>query len=1526
MKNTFFLFIVLSYCGFANAQRIDNLNQFEFAHKEKFSNLDTEEIPYGILCESVPAYLNLDIYDGNNLTDSTLMSMATYQIAYSMLYYAQVEDKHMIHPNLLFEELKSSFNSEINIYVSHFKYGGLLKTAFHENKLILKNNQIHKTSQDCVYDTKTFYAAVLSRAYHEGRNVKFRLPKEFIYSNSKSKKVRYSIDFGIGLGYQSILENETIDIEFPKVGQYKIRVKKTIENGTELISHTELNIIDSKPQFKSHGFDREPDEVMPLDGLELNIWYGSCDNDGLLRKPLIISEGFDPTDEVFYYTKGFMNESEHSVITQQWDLEMLEKDYGQGQPLKDVIAEEGFDLIWINYNDADINIQINAEYVRSAIKKINEIKENNNSEEPNVIWGASMGGLVCKWALSEMESRGEDHDCKYLVTLDSPLQGANTPLCLQALTYEVYNFKILGFQPFSLLEPLVKAYEAVDSPASREMTYYNYRPFINAENENSFWFLFDPFESLKILNASELTSDHNAFYNEFATKSISVPHYALSNGNLEGDLINIVPGEKVLDMTTVDLFGGNFPGSANFTIQMFAAPDGDGEILNIHADLGSNTNLPPGVPQEFSLVRKIEDATPYDSAPGSSKAWDYGNDNNPLSRDFFSNKVFGFCPTISSLDVNTTDLYLNGYNLADVKSTIFNGNVGVDDYVGTSGCNNEVVFSRDGTEKILSCGELHVSFYDHNVDFLLRYLLESNGPGSQLPKTASNSDKIYNYGEGSGLASCLTQNQFFKTPSILDESISIVSPGELWVNRDDKIGFINYNNLENANETTYKLSFEPKGCEGEILISINNAGKFLIGDTNENFENYGHVTVKRGARVIIENEAELFVDKRSKLIVDGGEVIIKSGGLLKTTWGVNIIVKNGGKLSVEEGGKLQLRDDSKVIVHDEGVFEMHENSNLQLWTQMDSDYRCHIHFKNGGVLKYLGKPVVSGWGYFKFDEGNVLDLSQTNKFLLEGDSKFRRLILLTENSKLKIYDSDVEFKSFKIDYQRGSFIYVDDELEVDLHLMTLEGLDESSTTLGIKANMNNKVKLFGSDVLNLGVGLQVEKTDENHKTQIEHCNFENNFVGIKSLESHTVGISNSNITGHTVGVKCYSLQHLNLAFSNISGFGGNLSQDQTDCEGGIVVYDFIQNGEYDTNILMNGSYIINNDIGIFALSGSSCNLSMTNDSYLDENGFGIAIPDPRAPEEGSAISASVWVDCSNIRKNYLAGVFGKSVYLVIDAGQPSIGSNNFEAYKNGSDIKPVFKIIEYIEGYCLGIGDEIAAFENFWGEENYCPVSGVDYQISGVSSSGNDCPVLLGTEGINCGLVLSCINEDLPPTPCPDNRDFETIDRCPCAKQSTDNQFINMSDQFNSGVDAYKSGNFEDMENLMYPIASMSILENNDNATCRSIIHSARRLVHYQTYDLNSDSFNRLLDSKYTYSIEDDEKDLLYFPNPFSDILKLSSMPNSYFRIFSIDGKIMFESEDSIDILTGNWSRGIYYLQYTDKATLEVSVYKIIKI
>lgn len=171
----------------------------------------------------------------------------------------------------------------------------------------------------------------------------------------------------------------------------------------------------------------------------LDTNYLAFSNDGVLDKPVILVEGYDPdnnTNPYYYYNYGFNQ-----------------------------LVSDGRDLIVINFPDSTLNMNSNASLVESIIREINASK---TGAFPTAVVGFSMGGVVARKALKNMELTGINHNTSIYVSFDAPHMGANSPLALQETVDDLISevdSKTAGYTS----SELKRARNVYNSAAAREM-------------------------------------------------------------------------------------------------------------------------------------------------------------------------------------------------------------------------------------------------------------------------------------------------------------------------------------------------------------------------------------------------------------------------------------------------------------------------------------------------------------------------------------------------------------------------------------------------------------------------------------------------------------------------------------------------------------------------------------------------------------------------------------------------------------------------------------------------------------------------------------------------------------------------------------------------------------------------------------------------------------------------------------------------------------------------------------------------
>ncbi|MBK7188826.1 MAG: hypothetical protein IPH86_09170 [bacterium] len=126
-----------------------------------------------------------------------------------------------------------------------------------------------------------------------------------------------------------------------------------------------------------------------------------------VTEPVVIVEGFD-MDNIMDWDELY------DLLNQENMLEELRAD--------------GFDAVVLNFNDSTDDMRRNAMILTELLRQV-ELAQPDGRDR--IVIGASMGGLVSRYALAWLEHQGLDHNARAFISFDSPQMGANIPLGVQ---------------------------------------------------------------------------------------------------------------------------------------------------------------------------------------------------------------------------------------------------------------------------------------------------------------------------------------------------------------------------------------------------------------------------------------------------------------------------------------------------------------------------------------------------------------------------------------------------------------------------------------------------------------------------------------------------------------------------------------------------------------------------------------------------------------------------------------------------------------------------------------------------------------------------------------------------------------------------------------------------------------------------------------------------------------------------------------------------------------------------------------
>lgn len=270
---------------------------------------------------------------------------------------------------------------------------------------------------------------------HRGLAVKFRFDPEFFFSNPETPPEKTEVDLADGQGWRAVELPSTLEARYPEAGEKLIRLRCRYPEGEREAAFTFL--VENEYRTSSLTADETWNltATIAYQGSYATgtayVYYGS--ESGVkhtaLTRPILIADGFPGHDIDELIGDGMLNQLDFFT------------DLLQG----------GYDAVVLTYGNGSTYVQSNA-YV--AVECINRINGTASVRCQPICGGASMGGLVVRYALTYMEANHLDHNAAMYFSFDSPHQGANIPVSVQYFVRKLYALGKLPANKSQLIDLL----------------------------------------------------------------------------------------------------------------------------------------------------------------------------------------------------------------------------------------------------------------------------------------------------------------------------------------------------------------------------------------------------------------------------------------------------------------------------------------------------------------------------------------------------------------------------------------------------------------------------------------------------------------------------------------------------------------------------------------------------------------------------------------------------------------------------------------------------------------------------------------------------------------------------------------------------------------------------------------------------------------------------------------------------------------------------------------------------------------
>lgn len=419
----------------------DNFSEVRQYLNSMFQQLNKNLVPTGYLLDYGIDLVDMEDYEGMVIADSTAVNMGIYRDILRTISSSNVHTQNLynsIKTKLDNFERQSNGNNVL-LSASLFEYNAIKENALSDNLIVYDevNNKVRDVYNNGVwvnpYDTKYLFAFVANTEVCNSPTINYTLPSDLFLTNTLFSLV--SFDAGDGAGYANYTPGSTVSVTYNSTGFKTLKLRLKNKLGRFLEANT---IIYVNAEIKTSILSEDVFSVREFTSSEFNgetvsatIVYRNNPTKEF-RKPFIVVEGFDPWQLLPLFGKSAASDvCEYSGYTEYQDykdwLTVLENTYD-------------YNVVYVEWKNSEADIRANAYLLQQIIREINTMKSGSSNAEKNVVFGLSMGGLVARYALRDMELKGELHDVATYVSGDTPHLGVNVPVGYQAFINQFLSF------------------------------------------------------------------------------------------------------------------------------------------------------------------------------------------------------------------------------------------------------------------------------------------------------------------------------------------------------------------------------------------------------------------------------------------------------------------------------------------------------------------------------------------------------------------------------------------------------------------------------------------------------------------------------------------------------------------------------------------------------------------------------------------------------------------------------------------------------------------------------------------------------------------------------------------------------------------------------------------------------------------------------------------------------------------------------------------------------------------------------
>jgi hypothetical protein len=880
---------------------------------------------------------------------------------------------------------------------------------------------------------------------------KFKMSADASISNYESIPASALIDFDDGLGWRPLLVEQVYDVDYSDELRDRFVRCELRREGYEikrsacmLRASSELDPCATTtfpyPDFapwtsdEAHPWDLQ---VNTNEGPVKGRAYTLLSSDGVFDKPFVFVEGIDfgldrdghPIHEEHRhgtfgwceFTSGFQDPDVTDDLVYGYDdLHLMPE-------LLQQIRDYGYDIVLVDFHDGAASLQQNAALVEEVIRLCNEYKLANNAL---VVSGASMGGVITRYALRHMELNGEDHCVRLWVSFDAPHVGAHIPRALQ----ESIKFNLEHGQEQALLfrdRYLMR-------PAARQMLDVQ---VFSGLNEYEDWYgeldeMGYPQNCRKIAISNGLSNGEGLQYTEermldwncdgagidfekqylYHEGGDAYNTLSLNDFYVLGDFRTTLAGIESIGDEVYFWLGGLLIGALDvidIDHDMVMTPAGT--INRDYAPGGKRNTLQTLAAAINQGVHEFEENWNADFLCDDVFPSDYNRDH-------------AFVLSGSAVGITLDDPYQNLEQYMDEHAE--------ENYF------DRVLFAQGHNEN-------HTELTEENLAFIADEVLGFDRTPLDTALTAQSlNEGVFNFG----------RPEFGYL-----NSIHVHDGGRLLVNAFQPTHF---NESGDYLSTDNHFELSSLGC-APAVVRIDQEGVFEIGDVASEYRT-AQVTLNRDSKMVVGNNGTL-------RIFEGSSLVVEEGASLEVLPGGSVEVFNGSVI-IRAGANVHFMNSSNTTINHEITLS---GSDARLFFDGGE-----LHLDDWVTLSMSQQPETTGYLEVSPGTENVLHMQDNSKFKWAGKSIEQMIMRLTNGAHFQNANwtlGEIHLSHGKVDLTYNGALYTDASLSAtDVHFYASDQWETTSTDVWI---------WFNNCVLDSCKFEHVRLHNQSGKTRLTHCDF-----------------------------------------------------------------------------------------------------------------------------------------------------------------------------------------------------------------------------------------------------------------------------------------------------------------------------------------------------------------------------------------------------------------------------------------------------